>query len=105
MGSGPSRQKKKQSKIINARTEGHTDNKILQWDPWEGHLQEGNALKKDSNVRAAPEQADIVDLRAETNAIKLARDQGTAYRKSSESQTDARNNEMPNKRLPDKTDT
>ena len=55
-----------------ARTEGHTDNKILQWDPWEGHLQvngesleieqihlhlqEGNALKKDSNVRAAPEQ-------------------------------------------------
>ena len=61
MGSGPSRQKKKQSKIINvswverqqrkrgelwwkvsqARTEGHTDNKILQWDPWEGHLQVG----------------------------------------------------------------
>ena len=32
---------------------------------------------------------DIVDLRAETNAINLARDQGTAYRKSSESQTDA----------------
>ena len=72
------------------------------------HLQEGNALKKDSNVRAAPEQVkvhisdkfseslqlftsqvDIVDLRAETNAIKLSRDQGTAYRKSSESQTDA----------------
>ena len=30
-----------------------------------------------------------MDLRAETNAIKLARDQGSAFRKSSESQTDA----------------
>ena len=58
-----------------ARTEGHADNKILQWDPWEGHLQvngesleieeihlhlqEGNALKKDSNVRVAPEQVKV----------------------------------------------
>ena len=32
---------------------------------------------------------DIVDLRAETNAISLARDQSSAFRKSSESQTDA----------------
>ena len=34
-------------------------------------------------------QVDIVDLRAETNAISLARDQSSAFRKSSESQTDA----------------
>ena len=34
-------------------------------------------------------QVDIVDLRAETNAISLARDQSSTFRKSSESQTDA----------------
>ena len=74
--------------------------------------QEGShQQKKDSSVRAAPEQVDqdhmfykmhavctksfpkqvdIVDLRAETNVIsKLGREQGSAFRKSSESQTDA----------------
>ena len=41
-------------------------------------------------TQSVPKQVDIVDLRAETNVIsKLGREQGSAFRKSSESQTDA----------------
>ena len=41
-------------------------------------------------TQSFPKQVDIVDLRAETNVIsKLGREQGSAFRKSSESQTDA----------------
>ena len=74
MGSGPSRHKQKKSMIINvsqvgifnqpefsskvsqARTEGRTDPVVLQWDPWEGQLQEGIVRRKDSNARPPPEQ-------------------------------------------------
>ena len=44
------------SKVSQARTEGRTDPVFLQWDPWEGQLQEGIVRKKDSSVRAPPEQ-------------------------------------------------
>ena len=41
-------------------------------------------------TQSVAKQVDIVDLRAETNVIgKLGREQGSAFRKSSESQTDA----------------
>ena len=79
MGSGPSRHKQKKSTIINvsgagifnqveflskvsqARTEGQTNPVFLQWDPWEGQLQEGQhqegiIRKKESSVKPPPEQ-------------------------------------------------
>ena len=79
MGSGPSRHKQKKSTIINvsrvkifnqidflskvsqARTEGRTDPVLLQWDPWEGQLQEGQhqegiVRKKESSVKPPAEQ-------------------------------------------------
>ena len=64
------------------KTEG-----VLQWDPWEGHLQ---SARRDGPGSRPPMEAEVVDVRAESLAvISSSRERSTAVRKTSEVQTDA----------------